>query len=266
MLVALVAAGCAVLQQGVGGADVRAVVLVGYPVAFLVAYATRLHRPLILRVTVTAIAFVVLMTFAASLSSQSLGGIAALQIPLAEVFLWLMLVHSVDSPGRRSLLITLLSSTVLIAVAGVLSLSMAIVPFLLLWGLAAITALVLAQRSLVERLPALAPGAVRPKTRAAARQRDRRAHHPGRDDHPRHRGVHARPRRRDRPRAHVPGGAAHDRVRARAGWARQPDARVGGPVRFDPARPAAGAGLRSGTSGSPKSSTPRSGGGPTTRS
>jgi len=167
VLVALVAAGCAVLQQGVGGADARAVVLIGYPVAFFIGYATRRHRPLILRVVVTAVAFVVMMTFAASLSSQPLGSIAAMQIPLAEVFLWLMLVHSVDSPGRRSLLITLLSSTVLIAVAGVLSLSMAIVPFLVLWALAAITALVLGQRSLLTRLPALAPATPRTRARAA---------------------------------------------------------------------------------------------------
>ena len=41
------------------------------------------------------------------------------------MFLWLLLVHAVDSPGRRALLITLLSSIVLMAVAGVLSLSMA---------------------------------------------------------------------------------------------------------------------------------------------
>ncbi len=157
VLIALVAAGGAALQQGVGGADARAVVLVGYPFGFFVAYATRRSRPFILRVTVTAVAFVVLMTFAASLSSQPFGSVAALQIPLAEVFLWLMLVHSFDSPGRRSLLITLLASTVLIAVAGVLSLSMAIVPFLALWAVAAVAALVLAQRSVLSRLPPLTP-------------------------------------------------------------------------------------------------------------
>lgn len=167
VLIALVAAGCAALQQGVGGADARLVVLVGYPAAFLVAYVTRHHRPIILRVTVTAVAFVVMITFAASITSQPFGSFAALQIPLAEVFLWLMLVHSVDSPGRRSLLITLLSSTVLVAVAGVLSLSMAIVPFLLLWGVAAVTALVLAQRSVLTRLPDLAADRARPKARAA---------------------------------------------------------------------------------------------------
>src|SRR5699024_9003128 len=61
----------------------------------------------------------------------------------------------VDSPGRRSLLITLLSSTVLMAVAGVLSLSMNLAPFLLVWAIGGVAALVLAQRSLVARLPRL---------------------------------------------------------------------------------------------------------------
>ncbi|MGZ4800128.1 MAG: transglutaminase TgpA family protein [Acidimicrobiia bacterium] len=163
VLAALVAAGCAVLQQGVGGGAARVVVLVGYPVAFLIAYATRHHRPALLRIVVTAAGFLVIMTFAASLSGQPLGGFAALQVPLAEVFLWLLLVHAIDSPGRRALLITLLSSAVLMAVAGVLSLTMAIVPFLILWVVASITALVLGQRALLHRLPELAPPSARRK-------------------------------------------------------------------------------------------------------
>ncbi len=52
VLVALVAAGSATLQQGVGGSAARAVVLVGYPVSFLVAYLTRNHRPAVLRLII----------------------------------------------------------------------------------------------------------------------------------------------------------------------------------------------------------------------
>ena len=155
VLVALVAAGAAVLEQGVGTAATRAVVLFGYPVAFAIAYATRNHRPFLLRFVVSAVGCVVLITFFATVSNQALAGFASLQVPMAEAFLWLLLVHAVDSPGRRSLLISLLSSTVLMAVAGVLSLSMNLAPFLLVWAVGAVAALVLAQRSLVGRLPAL---------------------------------------------------------------------------------------------------------------
>lgn len=157
VLVALIAAACAALQQGVGGPAAKACVLIGYPVAFWVAYVTRRSRPMLLRIVVTGIAACVIVMFAASLPGMTLGGFASLQLPLAEVFIWMLLVHSMDSPGRRALLITLLSSAVLMAVAGVLSVSTAIVPFLVIWGVAAVTALVLGQRALMLRLPDLAP-------------------------------------------------------------------------------------------------------------
>jgi transglutaminase-like putative cysteine protease len=156
VLVALVASGAAVLEQGVGSAATRAVVLLGYPVAFAIAYATRNHRPFVLRFAVTAVGCAVLVMFFVTVSHQAVSGFASLQVPMAEAFLWLLLVHAVDSPGRRSLLISLLSSTVLIALAGVLSLSMNLAPFLLVWAIGAVAALVLAQRSLVGRLPRLA--------------------------------------------------------------------------------------------------------------
>jgi protein-glutamine gamma-glutamyltransferase len=161
VLVALIAAGCAALQQGAGGPVLRVVVLVGYPVAFLVAYMTRYHRPALLRLLITAAAAVVLLTFAASLAGEPLTGFAALQVPLLEVFLWLLVVHAVDSPGRRALLITLLSSVVIVAVAGVLSVSMDILPFLAVWAVAAITGLVLGQRSSLAALPSLTGAAPR---------------------------------------------------------------------------------------------------------
>jgi transglutaminase-like putative cysteine protease len=155
VLVALLAAGCAALQEGAGGPLLRVVVLVGYPVAFLIAYMTRNRRPPLLRLAITAAAAAVLLIFAASLTGQPLAGFAALQVPLVEVFLWLLLVHAVDSPGRRALLISLLSSVVIVAVAGVLSVSMEILPFLAVWGVAAITSLVLGQRAALASLPAL---------------------------------------------------------------------------------------------------------------
>jgi protein-glutamine gamma-glutamyltransferase len=168
VLVALMTSGCAALQQGVGSPIVWVVVLIGYPLAFFVAYATRHRRPPLLRFIVTAGAVLVLMMFTASISGQALSGFASLQVPLAEVFLWLLLLHGIDSPSRRGLLIALLSSVVLIAVAGVLSLTMAIVPYLVVWAIAAVAALVLAQRSALALLPDLASRTPRARQRAAA--------------------------------------------------------------------------------------------------
>jgi transglutaminase-like putative cysteine protease len=155
VLVALMVAGCAALQEGVGGPILWAVVLIGYPAAFAIAHATRHHRPPLLRVVVTLVAGVVLVMFLASIAGQPTNGFASLQVPLAEVFIWLMLLHAVDSPGRRGLFITLLAGIVLISVAGVLSISMGIAPFIAVWAVCATTALVVGQRAELAPLPAL---------------------------------------------------------------------------------------------------------------
>jgi transglutaminase-like putative cysteine protease len=155
VLIALMIAGCAAVAQGVGGPVLWFAVLVGYPAAFFVAYMTRHNRPPVLRAVVTGVAAVVLVFFVASITSQPLVGFAALQLPLTEVFVWLMMLHALDSPGRRGLFISLLASVVLIAIAGVLSISMGVAPYILLWAVAAITALVLGQRAELATLPAL---------------------------------------------------------------------------------------------------------------
>ena len=148
----------------------------GYPVVFLVAYFTRNHRPAVLRLIIGAAGVTVLATLGASLAHQSSGSFAQLQLPLAGAFIWLLLVQAFDSPGRRALMVTLLSTAVLIAIAGVLSLSMAIVPFLVLWAVASVAALVLGQRVLLDRLPNLAPRReARPEPRSAWRARSLRS-------------------------------------------------------------------------------------------
>lgn len=171
VLVTLMIAGSGAVAQGVGGPLLWFVILVGYPAAFFVAYITRHNRPPVLRAVVTGVAAVVLMFFVASITSQPVVGFATLQLPLAEVFLWLMLLHALDSPGRRGLFISLLASIVLVAIAGVLSISMSVAPYIVLWAVAAITALVLGQRADLAPLPALSdtsPRRGRVITRSAA--------------------------------------------------------------------------------------------------
>ena len=110
---------------------------------------------------------------------QPVVGFASLQLPLAEVFLWLMLLHALDSPGRRGLFISLLASIVLVAVAGVLSISMSIAPYIVLWAIAAITALVLGQRAelAVARFPVPAGGSVRRRAGAESAVHAGAGHH-----------------------------------------------------------------------------------------
>ena len=85
------------------------------------------------------------------------GSLDQVQIPLAELFLWVQVLHSLDVPARRDLLFSLVSSLVLMAVAGVLSISLSYGVHLLIWAPAALAALVLAHRSELRDLPSLSP-------------------------------------------------------------------------------------------------------------
>lgn len=155
VLAALVFAAIAVMREGVGGPSLWLAVLVGYPTVFALAYLARHRRPAMLRILVNALALVVVLGFVSAFTAA--GSIADLQLPLAEVFLWLLLVQGFETTHRRGLMVSLLASLVLVAIAGVFSISMAIAPPLAGWALASLCALVLAHRAELARLPRIGP-------------------------------------------------------------------------------------------------------------
>src|SRR6185295_4501321 len=129
--IAVMAAAIAALREGAGGGALWVGVVVGLPVAFVVGYATRRTRPLVLRIVQSVLAVAIMLGFLAHIHHLSdLGG---LQVPLAQAFLWLLLLHALDTPNRHGLLVLLVASLVLVSLAGVLSISMAIAPWLLIW-------------------------------------------------------------------------------------------------------------------------------------
>ena len=157
VLASVVAAGLAVLPHGVGGAPLALAVVLGIPGAFWFSYRARYAEGFWLKV---ALALGVLLAFGAFLRALAQTGsadLAGAQIPLAELFCWVQFLHSFDVPARRDLLFSLVSSLVLMAVAGVLSISMDLLPYLLAWAVAAVASLVLAYRSQVCEVPPLAP-------------------------------------------------------------------------------------------------------------
>lgn len=155
VLVAVLAAAHAVLAQGIGGPSLRVGATAGIASGFAYSHWAR-HRPGLALKAVLATGVVV--AFAAFLQQVlGAGEIVAVQAPLAELFLWVQLLHSMDVPARRDLLFSLVSSLVLIAVAGVLSRSANLGPDLLVWAGAALVALVLAHRSELEDHPPLEP-------------------------------------------------------------------------------------------------------------
>jgi len=157
VLVAVVAAASATLSQGVGGTLTRLAVLAGIPLAFWFSHLARYRTGFWLKAGLAVGVMVAFGSFLGSLGDAANGGLAAAQLPLAELFCWVQLLHAFDVPARRDLLFSLMSSTVLMAVAGALSISMELLAYVLVWGTAAATSLVLAYRSELSQVPALGP-------------------------------------------------------------------------------------------------------------
>lgn len=146
VLIAIESAAISVIQQDVGGTLLKLAAFVGVPAGFVLSHVARRADRFWLKVALSVGVLAAFANFLVSISNLGLSGAANVQIPLAELFLWVQFLHSLDVPARRDLLFSLVSSLVLIAVAGVLSISMAFAPWLALWAVAGVASLVLAYR------------------------------------------------------------------------------------------------------------------------
>lgn len=155
VLVAVQAATLATLAQGVGGPSLRLAATVGIVAGFGYSHWARRRDGYLLKALLALGVLLAFASFLSTLSGMSAGAVSELQLPLAELFLWVQFFHSLDVPARRDLLFSLLSSLVLMAVAGVLSLSSSLGPNLAVWAAASLASLVLAHRSEIGDLPAL---------------------------------------------------------------------------------------------------------------
>jgi len=156
VLVAVMAAAGAVLHQDVGSPGLRLAVIVGVPAGFLFSYLARNRDRFWLKVVLALGLLVAFLSFLDSARGLAEGASASeIQIPLAELFLWVQLLHSMDVPARRDLMFSLVSSLTLILAGAVLSVSLSFAPWLVVWAVAALTSLVLAYRRDLAVLPAL---------------------------------------------------------------------------------------------------------------
>lgn len=147
VLVAVVTASLAVLQQGVGHPLLYLAVLVGLPAGFAYSHHARHRSPMWPKVAAAVGAGVAMLWFLQAIGDAGARTAADAQLPLAELFVWVQVLHGLDVPARRNLRVSLMSSLVLIAVAGTLSLSLDYGVFLAVWTVAAVAALVLADGS-----------------------------------------------------------------------------------------------------------------------
>jgi protein-glutamine gamma-glutamyltransferase len=169
VLAAVVIAAHATLQQDVGGPALWFAAMFGIPAAFVFSYVMR-ERPGFVVKLLLAIGMVLAVAYFVSQADDSFLNVAYLTRPLAELFLLTQLLHSFDVPTRRDLRFSLVSSLTLIAIGGILSISAAFALDLTLWTFAAVTALVLMERSQRQDLP-------KPE-RALARTQARRLQRP----------------------------------------------------------------------------------------
>jgi len=169
VVAALVAAGLAVVRETAAGVPGLLVVLGALPAASVMTHVLR-HRPRrLLRVVVAAVGLGSVAWWLAGFTQAAASGVGAVQVSLAELFLWLQVLHMLDQPTRRGLMLSLLSSLVLVVIAAVLSVSIDLAPLLGAWAVAAGTALVLAHRAGCAHLPRIAPSPVPPTSGPARR-------------------------------------------------------------------------------------------------
>lgn len=155
--VAVMAAATAVIRQDIGSSAVAIATIVGLPGAFVFSHVARDRSGFVLKLGLATGLLVAFAHFLSSLGGMELGTLGEVQLPLAELFLWVQFLHSLDVPARRDLMFSLASSVVLIAIAGVLSVSAGLTVHVVVWGLAFVAGLVLAHRRELDALPALGP-------------------------------------------------------------------------------------------------------------
>jgi transglutaminase-like putative cysteine protease len=157
VLVAVMASAWAALDEGAGGPALRIAVLAGLPAGFAYSYVARRHTGRARKVGITAGLLVAFGAFLVQMADLQGSSVADVQVPLAELFIWVQLLHAVDVPARRDLMFSLVSAAALAAIASVLSVSLAIAPLLVVWAASSVAALALAHRSRLAPLPRLAP-------------------------------------------------------------------------------------------------------------
>jgi transglutaminase-like putative cysteine protease len=170
---AVLASATAVLRTGVATPVLSAACLVGIPAAYVFSHVARERDDVWLKAVVAVGLLLAFARFLAAMGGVDAASLAEAQVPLAELFLWVQVLHSLHVPARKDLMFSVASSVTLIAVAGVLSTSTGLAWHVVAWLVAFLTSLVLAHRRELAELPALGAGAApaaAPPARAVARQ------------------------------------------------------------------------------------------------
>lgn len=128
-----------VISQGFFSLETNVGVLAGVLAGYGVSYVRRKKTNYVLKFLLSIALLVVTTVFMYEISSMPYDT----RIPLAKLFLWVQVLHSFDIPSRRDLQFSLVSSLILICVAGIMALDMAFFIYLGLYALVALGCLLL---------------------------------------------------------------------------------------------------------------------------
>ena len=165
VLGAVLIAAMALVVEGAVAPAMGLVLLVALPLAYWVSYVRRAKDNWHIKIAITIAALAALLSFLGQL--RGVATLDEVRFPLAELFLWIQVLHGFDLPARKDLNFSLGSSLTLMAVAGSISQDLRFLFFVIVYFACAVTALVLAHRSEVdERVEAWMAGPRRPARRS----------------------------------------------------------------------------------------------------
>ncbi|MEO8476477.1 MAG: DUF3488 domain-containing protein, partial [Actinomycetota bacterium] len=121
-----------VVAQHAVEAPVAFAALVLAPLGYLVSYRRRHRGNLALKLAITVALLAATGQFLSSVRLAT--NVDAARLPLAALFLWVQVLHAFDVPRRRDLSFSMISSLILVAEAGALSLTTSFVWFLAPWA------------------------------------------------------------------------------------------------------------------------------------
>ncbi len=145
----------ALIAQGFVRTLPAAVAIVGIPAGFVLSYRMRHSDALKLKAILAVALIGSVIGFFGELVSSFQDGLVDIQVPLAELFLWVQVIHSMHVPARRDLMFSLASSGAMMAITAALSISTALGVFILLWAVGLLSSLLLAYRSSITDLGTL---------------------------------------------------------------------------------------------------------------
>jgi transglutaminase-like putative cysteine protease len=135
----------ALIAQGAVGLVTAFLVLLALPIAYVVSYLRRHKDNYAIKVAVTVAACFSLFRFLGQV--RGIATLDEVRFPLADLFLWVQVLHGFDLPARKDLNFSLGASLTLMAVAGSLSQDMRFGMFALVYLVLVTYAMVLAHRS-----------------------------------------------------------------------------------------------------------------------